>query len=171
MIFNALIPVRVETSRLRYAGTFGYTSNVSVEILRAPFWSYWWVQDYDNDPEANPHRRKLFVFWNPPEKDLGDSATPSRPWEGWEGKAQFKDDLSLSQAVIHHSWANSFQLISESSLPLALKDDTTLCTTIGSQGTHSTVPPWRQGQGSLVGLCLQQNRLANAPRHIAVFEQ
>lgn len=35
-------------------------------------------KDYDNDPEANPHRRKLFVFWNPPEKDLGDSATPSR---------------------------------------------------------------------------------------------
>eukprot|EP00435_Cladocopium_sp_Y103_P061986 s197_g23.t1 len=34
--------------------------------------------DYDNDPEANPHRRKLFVFWNPPEKDLSDFATPSR---------------------------------------------------------------------------------------------
>jgi len=35
-------------------------------------------KDYDNDPEANPHRRKLFVFWNPPAKDLKDLATPAR---------------------------------------------------------------------------------------------
>lgn len=40
-------------------------------------------KDYDNDPEANPHRRKLFVFWNPPTKDLKDLATPARPFAFW----------------------------------------------------------------------------------------
>ena len=35
-------------------------------------------KDYSGDPDANPHRRKLYLFWNPPAAELEDSATVAR---------------------------------------------------------------------------------------------
>lgn len=35
-------------------------------------------EDYSADPEANPHRRKLFVFWNPPPEDLNNEGALKR---------------------------------------------------------------------------------------------
>ena len=37
-------------------------------------------KDYSGDPDANPHRRKLCLFWNPPAAELEDSATLKRPF-------------------------------------------------------------------------------------------
>lgn len=40
------------------------------------------MQDTHGDPDANPHRTRLFLFWNPDIGQLEDKATLQRPKPG-----------------------------------------------------------------------------------------
>lgn len=53
-------------------------------------------KDYSADPEANPHRRKLFVFWNPPPEDLNNEGALKR-------QGVIADLCSQHAFPVHHS--------------------------------------------------------------------